>query len=181
MTKEKSYLRELIKQISVLDLEKLDLLYSLIKKVQINKKTIYICGNGGSAANANHISIDFMLGLNKRKLGIKIISLSSNIAKISCIANDLDYSLIYSHQIKIMCEKGDLLIVLSGSGNSENILNAIKSAKKIGMTLFSILGFDGGKAKKISKNYLHCKINDMQISEDIQMICLNYVMKKIMI
>jgi D-sedoheptulose 7-phosphate isomerase len=100
MTKEKSYLRELIKQISVLDLEKLDLLYSLIKKVQINKKTIYICGNGGSAANANHISNDFMLGLNKRKLGIKIISLSSNIAKISCIANDLDYSLIYSHQIK---------------------------------------------------------------------------------
>jgi D-sedoheptulose 7-phosphate isomerase len=180
MTNERKYLEELVNQISSLDLNKLDILYRLIKKVKTNKGTIYICGNGGSAANANHISNDFMLGLNKKKLGVKIISLSSNIAKISCIANDLGYSKIFSHQIKILSKKNDLLILLSGSGNSLNIINAIKSGKEVGMSIFSILGFDGGKAKKISKNFLHCETNDMQISEDIQMICLNYVMKKIM-
>ena len=138
---------------------------------------IYICGNGGSAANANHISNDLMLGLNKTKIGLPVISLCSNVAKITCIANDLNYTKIFSNQIKSLCLPYDILIILSGSGNSKNILEAIYAAKKK-MIILGMLGYDGGKAKKILKNFIHFDINDMQVSEDMQMICFNYIMKK---
>ena len=155
--------------------EALDAIVSAVK----NERSIYIFGNGGSSANAEHITNDFMLGLNKNKLGLRIINLSSNSAKLTCIANDLDYEQVYSHQIKILARKNDLLILLSGSGNSKNILNAINVAKKINVKTFSILGYDGGKAKKISDYNFHFPINDMQISEDMQLILMNTVMKLI--
>ena len=181
MDKNKSeitYLKNLVKYIKKITSKNIDLIVNIFLEAKKNKKTIYICGNGGSAANANHISNDLMLGLNSKKFGFKIISLSSNIAQISCIANDINYSNIFSHQLKILCSEGDVLIVLSGSGNSKNIIEAIKVANRLNMHTLSILGFEGGKAKKISKENIHFKINDMQISEDLQMVLFNSAMKK---
>ena len=76
--------------------------------------------------------------------------------------------------------KGDLLLILSGSGNSKNVIKAIRLAKKKGIKSFSILGFDGGECKKISDKTIHYKVDDMQISEDIQMIVFNICMKELM-
>ena len=86
---------------------------------------------------------------------------------------------IFSQQIKVKGEKNDLLLVLSGSGNSKNVINAIKEAKKLKLKTFAILGFDGGKCIKLADRSIHIKIDDMQICEDFQMILLNIIMQKL--
>ena len=92
----------------------------------------------------------------------------------------LGYQNIFSEQLKVKGTEGDLLIVLSGSVNSKNIINAIKMAKKFNLSTFAILGFSGGKCKKIVDDYIHYQINDMQISEDMQMIVLNMCIQELM-
>ena len=99
--------------------------------------------------------------------------------QLTCIANDLDYSDIFSHQLKILGDKGDLLIVLSGSGNSKNIIKAIKQAKKQEIYSFGLLGYDGGLSKKICNDHIHFKTFDMQICEDLQMVVMNQVLKNL--
>ena len=158
--------------------KKIKLLSDLIKNTSKVKKTIYICGNGGSAGNANHIANDLSIAAVKNsKRGLKVESLASNSAIITCLANDYGYDKIFSKQLKNKGSKDDLLLVLSGSGNSKNILNAIKQAKKLKMNTFAILGFDGGKCKKITDLPVHVEINDMQISEDIQLVIGHMIMK----
>ena len=150
-----------------------------ITQTKIKNKKIFICGNGGSAANANHISNDLMLGFSKIKIGFPLLSLSSNIAKISCIGNDVGYEKIFSNQLRVLGNKDDLLIILSGSGNSKNIIEVAKQAKKMKIYVFGLIGFDGGMVKNLLNSYIHFKSNDMQICEDMQMIFMNYVLKKI--
>jgi len=134
-------------------------------------KNVFICGNGGSAANAMHIANDFIYGAGvKKNKGLKVEALTSNSSVLTCLANDTGYENIFLEQLKVKSEKGDILIALSGSGNSQNVINAINFAKKKGVKTFSILGYDGGECKKISENNIHFQINDMQISEDLQLI-----------
>lgn len=160
---------------------KIEKLFNRILEAWKKGRNIFICGNGGSAANSNHIANDLLCVANKKtKKGIKIESLTANSAVITCIANDRGYQNIFSDQIEIKGKKDDLIIFLSGSGNSLNIIKGIVKAKNKGMKTFSILGFNGGKCKKISKEYINYKINDMQISEDIQMIIFNICLKKLM-
>ena len=143
-------------------------------------KNIYICGNGGSAANAIHIANDLSIEASKNsKKSIKVESLTANQSILTCIANDLSYSKIFSDQIKKKGKKKDLLIVLSGSGNSLNIINALKVAKKMEIDTFAILGFDGGRCKKLADEFINYKVNDMQISEDIQTIIMNICVKEL--
>ena len=171
-------LTECLKQDHSKEIEKL---YNRILEAWKKDRNIFICGNGGSAANSNHIANDLLCVANKRaKKGIKIESLTSNSAVITCIANDKGYQNIFSDQKKIKGKKKDLIIFLSGSGNSKNIIKGISIAKKKGMHTFSILGFNGGKCKKISHEFINYQINDMQISEDIQMIIFNICLKKLM-
>ena len=126
----KNYFNDVKAQIDTINYGDILKVGSILKKAKKNKKKIYVCGNGGSAANANHISNDLMLGLNKKKQGFPFISLSANFAKNSCIANDLSYDRIYSHQILEIAEAGDVLILLSGSGNSKNIIKVLAKAKQ---------------------------------------------------
>ena len=173
-----NYLEELILQIRTLDILRVDKLIEILKNKYLQQKKIFICGNGGSGANSNHISNDLMLGF-KKKIGFPIISLSSNLAKISCIANDIGYEKIFSNQLKVIGQKKDLLIVLSGSGNSKNIINVIEQAKKMKICTFGLIGYNGGKVKKKLDHYIHFKTNNMQICEDMQMIVMNLVLQKI--
>ena len=153
-------------------------LFKFLKVARDKKKNIFICGNGGSAGNSNHIANDFIYGASrKNKKKFKIESLSSNSSVITCLANDEGYEHVYSKQIESKATEGDFLIVLSGSGNSKNVINAIKTAKKMKIKTFCIVGFDGGKCKKISKEFIHTKINDMQISEDMQLIIFHMCMQ----
>jgi D-sedoheptulose 7-phosphate isomerase len=144
--------------------------------VQQEGKHIFLCGNGGSAANAMHIANDFLCLRSKGK-GAKVIALPANQAILTCLANDIGYENIFSAQIEQLGGKGDILIALSGSGNSLNILNAINVAKKMGILTCAILGFDGGKCLKLVDIPIHFKISDMQIAEDLQLIVGHMLMQ----
>ena len=156
-----------------------EILLNLLIEIRKNKKKLFFCGNGGSAGNANHIANDFLYGVssNSSKPGFNVESLSSNSSVITCLANDLGYQYIFSEQLKAKGNDGDLLIVLSGSGNSENIVKALNEAKKIKMNTFAILGFDGGKCIEIADNAIHFDVNDMQISEDLQLVVMHMCMQ----
>ena len=129
-----------------------------LKEAWINKRNIYLCGNGGSGANANHIANDLLygVGFNREtgdyKLGMRVESLVSNPGVITCLANDINYENIFAKQIEIKGNVDDLLIVLSGSGNSPNILKAIEVGNQKKLKTFAIVGFDGGKCKKWKKS-----------------------------
>ena len=135
-----------------------------------NNKKIFIMGNGGSAANASHIANDFTYGYRDKERRLNIECLASNSSVLTCLANDIGYDDIFSYQIENKAKQGDLVIVLSGSGNSSNILNAINISKKMKLKTFGILGFDGGKAKSLLDDYIIIPGQDMQLSEDMQLV-----------
>jgi len=134
-------------------------------------RQVFLVGNGGSGGNANHLANDFLYPLSKTPgSGLKVHSLSSNPAIITCLANDEGYERIFSMQLAVLAREDDVLIVMSGSGNSPNILAALEEAKAIGMTSYALLGFSGGKAKALADVPIHFRVDDMQIAEDAQMI-----------
>ncbi len=177
----KKYVNSLKQIISDNSFEKeIDILYNVLLEAWHKNKNIFICGNGGSGANAIHIANDYLYAVTSSKRnGFRIEALTANSSVITCLANDLSYEEIFSKQIQTKGNKGDLLIVLSGSGNSLNVIKAIKVAKKLSIKTISILGFDGGVCKKISDTSIHFSINDMQLSEDLQMIIFNICMQKL--
>ena len=145
-----------------------------------NGNQVFLCGNGGSAGNASHLANDFIYGVARSKgEGLKAISLSGNVSVITCLANDVGYDSIFSEQLAVLARPNDILIALSGSGNSSNIVSVINEAKVLGVKSYAILGFDGGECKKISDHAIHFDINDMQLSEDLQLIVGHMLMKKL--
>jgi D-sedoheptulose 7-phosphate isomerase len=109
----------------------------------------------------------------------KGICLSDNTGLITAYANDLSYDDIYSEQVKNLMKEGDLLIIVSGSGNSENVVRAIDVANDLGCETLAICGYDGGKVKKIAKHSLHIKSFDMQLCEDAHFMFGHMVMKRL--
>jgi len=139
---------------------------------------IYFCGNGGSAGNAIHMANDFVYGIAKQTgAGLKATALSANQSVMTCFANDIGYDSIFSEQIAVFARSGDLLIALSGSGNSPNIVNAIHQAKSQGVKTYAILGYSGGKCKDLADVAIHFPVNDMQIAEDLQLIVGHMLMQ----
>ncbi len=149
-----------------------------ILSAQRKNRHVFLCGNGGSAANAIHIANDLScLRSRAGGKGIKITALPANQAVLTCLANDIGYENIFSFQLKNLGKKGDLLMVLSGSGNSLNILNAVTAAKKMGISTCAIIGFDGGKCLGLVDIAVHFPVNDMQIAEDLQLIVGHMLMQ----
>jgi D-sedoheptulose 7-phosphate isomerase len=141
-------------------------------------KGVYICGNGGSAANAMHFANDLVYGVAPgNSLGLRANALVANQSVLTCVANDIDYENVFSYQLETSGEKGDILIALSGSGNSANIINAIKKAREMGVQTFAVLGYSGGEALELVDVAIHFPINDMQIAEDCQQIVNHMVMR----
>lgn len=146
------------------------------------KQTVYLCGNGGSAGNAVHMANDLIYGAGARVgRGLAVEALSANPAVLTCLANDLGYEEIYAYQLQTKAKPQDVLIALSGSGNSPNIVKALEVGNQIGMKTFAILGFSGGQCKEIAQVPLHFPIHDMQIAEDLQLIvghmCMQWLYK----
>lgn len=125
-------------------------LFNAINGARKTDNTVYIAGNGGSAATASHFATDIGTGSLFRAEPVRAISLCENIPAITAISNDIDYSSIFAQQLKLLGEKGDLLIVISASGNSSNLLKAVEAAFELGMYSHSLTGFDGGKLKQIT-------------------------------
>lgn len=143
-----------------------------------NGKQVFFCGNGGSAGNAVHLANDFLYGVAKETGGgIKAVALSANPAVITCLANDVGYDRIYCEQLAVLGNEGDLLVVLSGSGNSPNILSVLNRARAMNIKTYAVLGFDGGKAKTLADVAIHFPIGDMQIAEDMQLVVGHMLMQ----
>jgi len=144
----------------------------------VSGRQVFFCGNGGSAGNAIHLANDYLYGIAKRTGGgMRVSSLSANAAVITCLANDVGYDSIYSEQLAVQAQTGDLLVVLSGSGNSPNILRVLEQAKTMGVNTCAILGYSGGKAKSLCDIPIHFAIDDMQIAEDLQLVVGHMVMQ----
>lgn len=160
-----------------------EILASAMTEAWTSHKTVFICGNGGSAGNAIHLANDFNYGIDKKTgIGLRIDALPANQSIVTCIANDEGYEYVYSQQLKVKADKGDILIVLSGSGNSPNVVKALEVANEIGLKTFAILGFSGGKCKELAQVPIHFPIDDMQVAEDLQMMvghmCMQWLCKK---
>jgi len=112
--------------------------------------TVYIAGNGGSASTASHFATDIGIGSLNRANPVRSVSLCDNTAAITAIANDMDYSSIFAQQLKLLGKQGDLLIVISASGNSDNLIKAVGITSELGMQSHSLTGFDGGKLKQLT-------------------------------
>lgn len=177
----KAYLHHLIKEVA--RLEKNSVFFAMLEHLRVarrERRTVFLCGNGGSAANANHFATDLLFGLKKDPGPIwKIVSLSANNSLLTCLGNDTGYENIFSKQLEATGTKGDLLLVYSGSGNSPNILRALETARAMGITSLAFLGFDGGQAKGLADLCLHFPVHDMQIAEDLHMMTSHLLLRSL--
>lgn len=134
-------------------------------------RQVFLCGNGGSAANAIHLANDLLYGVDKQSgRGLRVTALPANASVLTCLANDVSYDDVFAQQLAVLANRGDILIALSGSGNSPNILKALSRARELGVESFAILGFDGGRALELADHSIHFPVHDMQIAEDLQMM-----------
>jgi len=159
-----------------INFKELDKIINLLKKCFRNNNIVYTCGNGGSSSLADHFTCDFIKQTNNQtNLKVKSISLTSNFSLISAIANDISYDKIFSFQIEKLCKKNDILFLFSVSGNSPNLVEAIKEAKKVGVKTVSFTGFNGGKLSKISDLNLNFPIAIFGIVEDCHISIMHYL------
>lgn len=158
-----------------LDLKELDNIINLILKAYKENKQIFIMGNGGSAVLASHFACDLGKGTlqnvydNKEKR-FKVISLTDNVALLTAFSNDLDYKHVFSQQLTNLVNEGDVVIGISASGNSENVINAINLAKENKAVTIGFLGFDGGKLKRIVEHKVIVGSDNYGIVEDIHSV-----------
>ena len=169
------YLNQLITCYTPSILEEVKKLTDQLYEAWTNRRQVFICGNGGSAANALHMANDFHYGIGAcgpgpQLPGLRVEALPANIGILTCLANDTGYENIFSHQLNVKANSGDLLLVLSGSGNSPNVVNALTTSHQLEMKSYAIVAFNGGRCKELAHQTIHFQINDMQIAEDTQLI-----------
>ena len=174
-----SYLEKLKETIDNIDRNEINTLINLFLKARDEGRHIFIMGNGGSASTASHSVCDFNKGLSYGKdRRFKILCLNDSMSTVSAYSNDVAYEVAFLEQLKNFVEPGDMVIGISGSGNSKNILLAIDYANSVGAETVGITGYNGGKLKLMAKYSVNANVHDMQISEDIHMI-LNHLTMKI--
>lgn len=171
----RDYLDRLNSCFSGVILDQIETMAHDLRAAWVEGRQVYICGNGGSAANAIHMANDFHYGIGAcgpgpKLPGLRVEALPANAGLITCLANDTGYANIYSHQIEVKGRPGDLLIVLSGSGNSANVVKALETSKRMGLRSYAILAFGGGKCRDLADLPIHFQIDDMQIAEDTQLV-----------
>lgn len=168
-----NYFNLLKQSVDGLDRKAIISFVDLLLDARKNGNNIYIMGNGGSASTASHFTCDFNKGLSyKKDIRFKMICLNDNIATMLAYSNDLGYENVFVEQLKNFLKKDDVVIGISGSGNSKNILNAIEYANHLGAKTVGLTGFNGGKLKNIVDVSIHADVNNMQVTEDVHMsIC----------
>jgi D-sedoheptulose 7-phosphate isomerase len=169
----KEYKKQLIDRIECIDESVMSSVALEMVRASKNKNRIFIIGNGGSAATASHIVNDFGAGLKRRGLlCLDIVSLSDNVSTITALSNDIGYNEIYINQLEGVIKKKDILIAISCSGNSENIIKAVKYSKRNNATIIGLTGFNGGELRELSDINFHVQTDDGEygIVEDIHMV-----------
>lgn len=172
------YIQKEKQALDQLDRNEINKFINLLIEARDSSKNIFIMGNGGSAATASHYCCDFNKGVsykfNKR---FKFMCLNDNIATLTAYANDVSYEMVFVEPLKNFLQPGDLVIGISGSGNSKNVLRAIDYANEHQAVTIGITGFSGGLLKQKARYSVNVGVNDMQISEDLHMMLDHLAMK----
>lgn len=173
-----------------LDLKSVNTVMNVLEEARLSGRHIFICGNGGSSATASHYTGDFNKGVNMGLLGVdrhctdgvpraekmngiplyNFECLSDNIPTMMAVSNDESYAEVFRFPLSVKMKAGDVVIGISGTGNSANVVNAMEYAKEHGGTTIAIVGYNGGRIKEIADYNIHVEINDMQIVEDLHMV-----------
>jgi D-sedoheptulose 7-phosphate isomerase len=134
-------------------------------------KTVFTLGNGGSAATASHYAADLNKGLSYgRRRRFRVICLSDNVATLTAYANDVSYDEVFVQPLRNFLEPGDLVVAISGSGNSRNVLKAVEYANGAGAITVGLTGYDGGALRRLARHGVHVPVADMQVTEDLHMV-----------
>ena len=154
-----------------LDVSAVNEMMQVILEAYENEKRIYIFGNGGSSATASHYQNDFNKGLSENlQKKFNMVCLNNDLPTIMAIANDISFDEVFRYQLRGRIQPGELVIAISGSGNSANVINAVKYAKEQGNKVIGLCGYNGGKLKELADIAVHVNINNMQVVEDIHMV-----------
>jgi len=176
----KGYLSELSDLLGAFDLMQFDRVLSSILDAYTAEQAIFIMGNGGSGSTASHFACDINKGcgidLEKK---FKVLCLNDNLPTLLALANDVGYEVVFEEQLKNFFRPGDLVIGISGSGNSENVLRAIRYAKLHGGKTVGLAGFSGGALSELVDIPFVARIDDMQKVEDIHMIVVHMLMQAV--
>ena len=134
--------------------------------------TIFFIGNGGSAATASHFANDLAIGCRDSELPFRAISLADNMSMITAIANDFGYEDVFARQLRVLAKSGDVLVAISASGNSPNLLKAFEQATALGLKTIAITAFDGGEMRKIADEGIHVptQLKEYGPAEDAHMV-----------
>ncbi len=171
ITDIREYISLEVEILKALDVEQINAALNLLDETRRKKGRIYICGNGGSAATASHFQNDFNKGVSEYiEIPFRFYCLNDNVATLMAIANDIGYEEVFRFQLRNNLEENDVLVAISGSGNSSNVIHAVEYAKQHGCKIIGLTGFSGGKLKELSDISLHAPVNSMQVTEDIHMI-----------
>lgn len=174
----KNYLSKLTGIINMIDAKEFESLVCELTSAYGRQSNIFICGNGGSATTASHFACDINKGVSfGKEKRFRVICLNDSVPTITAYSNDVSYDSIFVEQLKNFMNAGDLLIGISGSGNSENILRAVRYVNESGGNTFGICGYGGGRLKDTAQKYLVINSNDMQKVEDAHLIILHCVMQ----
>jgi D-sedoheptulose 7-phosphate isomerase len=169
------YIEELKKALESIDLKEIEKISEVLIRAYETEKSVFIIGNGGSASTASHFACDLSKGTLERhydmnKKRFRAYSLTDNVALLTAYGNDLSYDDIFSQQLKNLIKQGDILIVLTGSGNSNSIIKAVKLANDTGAITIGLLGFDGGKVAGMLDNKMVVQSNNYGVIEDLHLM-----------
>ncbi len=181
MSKTNDYINQVKETLDNLDRNEIDALIEAFYTTYKNGGNFYTFGNGGSGASASHAAGDFLkgasYGLDQR---FKMICLNDNLPSMMAIANDIGWDDIFVEPLKNFLTEKDLVIGISGSGNSKNVVKAIEYANAKNATTVALTGFNGGKIRQIATLPVHAPVMDMEVTEDIHMVIFNIVKKEMM-
>lgn len=174
---KEDYYKELKISFEYIDFDKLIKIINILRLAYKNKnKKIMVCGNGGSAALANHFACDHQKILNEVKpLKPFVLSLASNTPLMTAISNDSKYENVFCDQIKQIGKQSDILITISSSGDSQNIIKAIRVAKAMSIKTISFTGFNGGRSKNLADHNIHVKSQNYGIIESLHHTIMNLI------
>ena len=177
----RQYLARAQRELAKLDVHGIDAFADAIEESYRRDQFVFIIGNGGSASNASHFCEDLgksTVGDFEKQKRLKALSLTDNTSYLTAWANDTQYERVFVEQLKNLGSRGDLLIAISGSGNSPNVLRAVEWANAHGLRTFALTGYDGGKLKKLAQQSLHVKLADMGMVESIHLLLFQYVLAR---
>ena len=176
------YVELVTREVARLDCQAMETLAAAVYQRFQTGRFVYIIGNGGSGANASHLCEDLGKGTvltENQSKRLRILSLTDNTSYILAWANDTSYERIFLEQLRNLAERGDLLIAISGSGNSPNVLRAVEWANHNGVETFGVTGYSGGKLRDLAQKCFHVDLHDMGVVETLHMVAFHYAVGRV--